>query len=57
MKGGVVKAVYAYPKPPPIITTTPAVVAAIGAKRGDIVKIIRKSPTAEEFITYRLVQD
>ena len=39
---------------PKILTTDP-VVKAIGAKKGDIIKIIRKSRTAEEAIAYRVV--
>ena len=39
---------------PKILTTDP-VVKAIGAKRGDIIKIIRKSRTAEKAIAYRVV--
>jgi len=54
---GVLKELDAHPEQLPKIKTTDPVAKAIGAKRGDIVKIIRKSPTAEEFVTYRLVQD
>ena len=39
----------------PKILTNDAVVKAIGAKEGDVLKIIRKSPTAEESIYYRVV--
>jgi DNA-directed RNA polymerase subunit H len=53
----VLKELDAHPEQLPKIKTTDPVAKAIGAKRGDIVKIIRKSPTAEEFVTYRLVQD
>ncbi|MEM3000415.1 MAG: DNA-directed RNA polymerase subunit H [Candidatus Bathyarchaeia archaeon] len=39
---------------PQIKATDPAV-KVIGAKPGDILKIIRKSPTAGEYISYRYV--
>ncbi|ADV65661.1 DNA-directed RNA polymerase subunit H [Desulfurococcus mucosus] len=39
----------------PWISINDPVAKAIGAKPGDIVKVIRKSPTAGEFITYRYV--
>ncbi|ADP77453.1 DNA-directed RNA polymerase, subunit H [Methanothermus fervidus DSM 2088] len=39
----------------PKIRTSDPVVKVIGAKAGDIIKIIRKSPTAGKFVTYRLV--
>jgi len=39
---------------PKILTTDPAVIS-IGAKPGQIVKIIRKSPTAGEAVAYRIV--
>ncbi len=39
---------------PKILVTDP-VARAIGARVGDIIKIIRKSPTAGESIAYRLV--
>jgi len=41
----------------PRIRTDDPVVKAIGAKEGDILKIIRESPTAGKFVTYRIVQD
>ncbi|MDI9623649.1 MAG: DNA-directed RNA polymerase subunit H [Methanothermobacter sp.] len=41
----------------PKIRTDDPVVKAIGAKEGDILKIIRESPTAGKFVTYRIVQD
>ena len=53
----VLKELDVHPEQLPKIKTTDPVVKAIGAKRGDIVKIIRRSATAEEYITYRLVQD
>lgn len=39
----------------PRIRTTDPVVRVIGAKPGDLIKIIRKSPTAGEHISYRYV--
>ena len=39
----------------PWISVDDPVVKAIGAKPGDIVRIIRKSPTAGETIAYRYV--
>jgi len=39
---------------PKIKVTDPAVVA-LGAKKGDVIKITRKSPTAGESYYYRLV--
>jgi len=39
---------------PKILTSDP-VVKAIGAKKGDIIKVIRKSKTAEKAIAYRIV--
>jgi len=39
----------------PHIKKTDIAIIAIGAKLGDIVKITRKSPTAGEFVMYRLV--
>ncbi|KAA0005816.1 MAG: DNA-directed RNA polymerase subunit H [Thermoplasmata archaeon] len=39
---------------PQILVTDP-VVKAIGAKEGDVIKIIRRSPTAGESVAYRLV--
>jgi len=41
----------------PRIRSDDPVVKAIGAKEGDILKIIRESPTAGKFVTYRIVQD
>ena len=43
------------PEQLPKILTTDPVVKAIGAKKGDIIKIIRKSKTASKAIAYRLV--
>ena len=43
------------PEQLPKILTTDPVVRAIGAKKGDIIKIIRKSKTASKAIAYRLV--
>jgi len=39
---------------PQILVTDP-VVKAIGAKEGDIIKIVRRSPTAGTSVAYRLV--
>ncbi len=39
----------------PWIRASDPVARAIGAKPGDIVKIIRKSPTAGEIVVYRYV--
>ena len=39
----------------PYIKVSDPAVRAIEAKPGDIVKVIRKSPTAKEAITYRYV--
>ena len=39
---------------PKILSTDPAI-KAIGAKKGDIIKIIRKSKTAKKAIAYRVV--
>jgi DNA-directed RNA polymerase subunit H len=41
----------------PYIKVSDPAVRAIEAKPGDIVKVIRKSPTAREAITYRYVID
>jgi len=41
----------------PRIRSDDPVVKAIGAKEGDILKIVRESPTAGKFVTYRIVQD
>lgn len=39
----------------PRILTTDPIVKIIGAKKGDIIKIIRKSSTAKESVYYRIV--
>jgi DNA-directed RNA polymerase subunit H len=39
----------------PWISADDPAVKAIGAKPGDIIRIIRKSPTAGEFVAYRYV--
>ncbi|MEM2934352.1 MAG: DNA-directed RNA polymerase subunit H [Methanocellales archaeon] len=39
----------------PLIRTNDPVVKEIGAKTGDVIKIIRKSPTAGKVIAYRYV--
>lgn len=39
----------------PNILSKDAVVKLLGAKPGDVIKIIRKSPTAGEFTFYRVV--
>ncbi|KAA0000882.1 MAG: DNA-directed RNA polymerase subunit H [Thermoplasmata archaeon] len=39
----------------PRILTTDPVVQAIGAKEGDVIKIVRESPTAGTSVAYRLV--
>ncbi len=43
------------PEQLPWIRSSDPVVRAIGAKPGDIVKIIRKSPTGGEIVVYRYV--
>ncbi len=43
------------PEQLPWIRASDPVAKLIGAKPGDIVKIIRKSPTASEVIAYRFV--
>ena len=43
------------PEQLPKILITDPVVKAIGAKKGDIIKIIRKSKTASKAVAYRLV--
>lgn len=40
---------------PKIILDSDPVAKAIGAKRGNILKILRKSPTAGETVYYRVV--
>ena len=44
------------PKLPKIHVTDPAA-KEIGAKVGDVIKIIRRSPTAKQSVFYRLVID
>ena len=39
---------------PKILSADPAA-KAIGAKEGDVIKIVRKSPTAGETVYYRIV--
>ena len=39
----------------PYISRNDPIVKALGAKPGDLIKIIRKSPTSGEYIYYRLV--
>jgi DNA-directed RNA polymerase subunit H len=39
----------------PRIPKTDAAIASLNAKPGDVIKIIRKSPTAKEAIFYRVV--
>ncbi len=46
-----------YPEQLPWIKKSDPAAVAIGAKPGDIVKIIRKSPTAGETVVYRYVID
>lgn len=41
----------------PKIKSTDPVVKAIGAKQGDLIKIIRKSNIAKEVVYYRLVEE
>ncbi len=43
------------PEQLPWIRASDPVVRAIGAKPGDIIKIVRKSPTAGEVVVYRYV--
>ena len=45
------------PKELPKIIKTDAAIKELDAKPGDIIKIIRKSPTAGESIFYRVVSD
>lgn len=39
----------------PWISSSDPLVRALGAKPGDIIKIVRKSPTAKEIVVYRFV--
>jgi len=43
-----------YDQLPKILSTDPVAIS-IGAKPGQIIKIIRKSPTAEQAVVYRVV--
>lgn len=43
------------PEELPWIRSSDPVVRAIGARPGDVIKIVRKSPTAGEIIVYRYV--
>jgi len=43
------------PEQLPKILASDPVVKAIGAKKGDIIKIIRKSETAQKAVVYRVV--
>lgn len=43
------------PKELPRIPKTDAAIASLNAKPGDVIKIIRKSPTADEAVFYRVV--
>lgn len=43
------------PEQLPKILASDPVAKAIGAKRGDIIKIVRKSKTAQKAVAYRLV--
>ena len=51
----ILKQLNAAPWQLPWIRASDPLVRAIGAKPGDVIKIIRKSPTAGEHITYRFV--
>ncbi len=39
----------------PWIRSSDPLAQSVGAKPGDVLKIVRESPTAGEFVTYRLV--
>lgn len=54
-KKEVLKNLQIEPQQLPKILTLDPVVKEIGAKEGDILKIVRKSPTAGESIYYRIV--
>ena len=41
----------------PRMLKTDSAITSLGAKPGDVIKIIRKSPTASEAIFYRVVVD
>jgi len=54
-KQEVLKRLGVKPEELPLLLVTDPVAKAIGAKPGDMVRIIRESPTAGKVIAYRLV--
>jgi DNA-directed RNA polymerase subunit H len=54
-KQEVLKRLGVKPEELPLLLVTDPVARAIGAKPGDVVRIIRESPTAGKAIAYRLV--